>query len=383
MTAEPETRILIVDDQPIIGEAVRRMLAPHPEYKLSICTKGADALRTVQDSKPDVILQDLIMPDADGMELVSAYRADPALARTPLIVLSAREEATTKADAFARGANDYLVKLPDAIELVARVRYHAQAHRAQRERDAAFEALRAELNSAATYVRSLIPAPLTGDVTTQWQFVPSASLGGDSFGYHELDSRRMAVYLLDVCGHGVGPALLSVSVVNALTTGAIGGADPTRPDQVLSALNRLFPMSRHNGMFFTIWYGVLDRDSRRLDYGCGGHPPALLVPPNGQARRLGGDDRSGPMVGAVPDYPYESDTTQVEPGSTLLLYSDGIHEITRPDAPMWTLDEFLAAAEGECRQGGDVLERVLARARAEHGQPEFEDDVSLLEVVVR
>lgn len=383
MTAEPETRILIVDDQPIIGEAVRRMLAPHPEYKLSICTKGAEALRTVQDTRPDVILQDLIMPDADGLELVSAYRADPALARTPLIVLSAREEATTKADAFARGANDYLVKLPDAIELVARVRYHAQAHRAQRERDAAFEALRAELNSAATYVRSLIPEPLTGDVTTQWQFVPSASLGGDSFGYHELDSRRMAVYLLDVCGHGVGPALLSVSVVNALTTGAIGGADPTKPGDVLTALNRLFPMSRHNGMFFTIWYGVLDRDARKLDFGCGGHPPALLVPPNGPARRLGGDERSGPMVGAVPDYPYESDTTQVEPGSTLLLYSDGIHEITRPNAPMWTLDEFLAAAEGECRQRGDVLERVLARARSEHGQPEFEDDVSLLEVVIR
>ncbi|MBL9141784.1 MAG: response regulator, partial [Phycisphaerae bacterium] len=183
MSADPETHILIVDDQPIIGEAVRRMLAPHPEYKLTVCTKGADALATVVETKPDVILQDLVMPDADGLDLVSAYRREPSLAQTPLIVLSAREEATTKADAFARGANDYLVKLPDAIELVARVRYHAAAHRAQKERDAAFEALRAELNSAARYVESLIPAPTEGEVNTAWLFVPSASLGGDSFGY--------------------------------------------------------------------------------------------------------------------------------------------------------------------------------------------------------
>lgn len=383
MTAEPSTSVLIVDDQPIIGEAVRRMLAPHPEYTLTVCTQGSAALAAALEMKPDVILQDLVMPDADGLELVSGYRREAALERTPLIVLSAREEATTKADAFARGANDYLVKLPDPVELVARIRYHSAAHRARKERDAAFEALRGELNNAARYVESLIPAPTEGEVTTQWRFVPSASLGGDSFGYHWITPRRLAIYLLDVCGHGVGPALLSVSVINALTTGLMGDTDPNDPGRVLIQLNKLFPMSRHNGMFFTIWYGVADLEARTLRYSSGGHPPALLVPPEAPARRLGGDDNSGPMIGAIPDIAFGTSETKIEPGAKLLLYSDGIHELMRPDGSIATMDEFLEAAEKESRGGGDVLDRLLVGARKIRGVSEFDDDVSLLEVIFR
>ncbi len=378
---EPITRIFLVDDQPIIGEAVRRMLAPHPRYELIACTQGSQAVAKALELKPDVILQDLVMPDADGLDVVAAYRKEADLARTPLIVLSAREEATTKAEAFARGANDYLVKLPDPVELVARIKYHSQAHRAQKERDAAFEALRAELNSAARYVQSLIPEPMEGEVRTQWAFVPSASLGGDSFGYHWLDSRRLAIYLLDVCGHGVGPALLSVSVINALTTGALGDVDPGDPGAVLVSLNKLFPMSRHNGMFFTIWYGVADMDKRTLRYSSGGHPPALLVPPSGAARHLGAGDESGPMIGAVPDVPFGTAESPLESGSKLYIYSDGIHELLQPSGQMWSLEEFLARCEEEARQGGNVVERLLAVGRSVHGQDDFDDDVSVLEVI--
>ena len=112
-------RVLIVDDQAMIAEAVRRMLLPHPDIELIACLKGSEAVAKVAEVKPDVILQDLVMPDADGLDLVSAYRRDPSLARTPLIVLSSKEEATTKAEAFLRGANDYLVKLPDPVEPVS------------------------------------------------------------------------------------------------------------------------------------------------------------------------------------------------------------------------------------------------------------------------
>jgi sigma-B regulation protein RsbU (phosphoserine phosphatase) len=383
MSNDPTTNILIVDDQPIIGEAVRRMLAPHPEYSLTVCTQGASALQTALDMNPDVILQDLVMPDADGLELVSGYRREVSLERTPLIVLSAREEATTKAEAFARGANDYLVKLPDPVELVARLRYHSSAHRARKERDEAFEALRAELNKAARYVESLIPEPMDGEVATQWRFVPSASLGGDSCGYHWLDHKRLAIYLLDVCGHGVGPALLSVSVINALTTGSMSDADPNDPGKVLTALNRLFPMSRHNGMFFTIWYGVADLDTRTLRYCGGGHPPALLVSPQGPVQRLGGDANAGPMIGAIPDIDYTTSSTHIDAGAALLVYSDGIHEITKPDGSIAMMDEFLTTAEAEVRQGGQVLDRLLANGRAVRGKDEFEDDVSLLQVIFR
>jgi len=122
--------VLLVDDQRIIAEALRRILASERDIALHICDRAADAVETAARVAPTVILQDLVMPDADGMDLVLAYRAHAATNQVPLIVLSANEEASAKAEAFARGADDYLVKLPDPVELVARIRYHSRAYRA-------------------------------------------------------------------------------------------------------------------------------------------------------------------------------------------------------------------------------------------------------------
>ncbi|MFM1822356.1 MAG: hypothetical protein RI967_622 [Planctomycetota bacterium] len=141
--------VLVVDDQPIVIEGVRRLLAAVPEARIEGCTRGAEALARACALRPAVILQDIHLPDADGLELVERYRWEPALAETSVVVLSAEENASTKADAFARGADDYLVKLPPAVEFVARVVHHADAARAQRERAAAFRALeRAERDLA-------------------------------------------------------------------------------------------------------------------------------------------------------------------------------------------------------------------------------------------
>ena len=141
--------VLVVDDQPIIVEGVRRLLAVLPDAKLESCMKASDALARAKTLKPAVILQDIHMPDGDGLELVERYRWEPELAETSVVVLSAEENAATKADAFARGADDYLVKLPPPQEFVARVQHHADAARAQRERAQAFRALeRAERDLA-------------------------------------------------------------------------------------------------------------------------------------------------------------------------------------------------------------------------------------------
>jgi putative two-component system response regulator len=122
--------VLLVDDQRIIAEALRRVLATERDIALHICTTPADAVDTAVRVAPTVILQDLVMPNADGMDLVLAYRAHSSTSQIPVIVLSANEEAAAKAEAFARGADDYLVKLPDPVELIARIRYHSRAYRA-------------------------------------------------------------------------------------------------------------------------------------------------------------------------------------------------------------------------------------------------------------
>src|SRR6185369_7117003 len=99
-----------------------------------------------------------------------------------------------------------------------------------------------------------------------WRFVPSTQLGGDSFGYHWLDSDHFAIYLLDVCGHGVGAALLSVSVMNVLRSQALSSTNISDTGAVLNALNQTFKMEKQNNMYFTIWYGVYDRAKGELVY---------------------------------------------------------------------------------------------------------------------
>ncbi|WP_036165513.1 diguanylate cyclase [Massilia sp. 9096] len=146
---DDKVRVLLVDDQPIIAEAVRRMLAGHPDIECHIVTRAEDASRAALALRPTVILQDLVMPGADGFDLIRAYRAQPALAEVPVIVLSAKEEACLKAKGFALGANDYLVKLPDQLELVARIRHHSRGYISGLQRDAAYRSLRASQQNLA------------------------------------------------------------------------------------------------------------------------------------------------------------------------------------------------------------------------------------------
>jgi two-component system, chemotaxis family, response regulator WspR len=134
--------VLLVDDQPIIGEAVRRALSGQPDIIFHYCDNPAVAVSVAGRIKPTVILQDLVMPGMDGITLVRSYRADPRTADTPIIVLSTKDDPNVKSEAFAAGANDYLVKLPDAIELIARLRHHSATYLYRQQRDEAYRALR-------------------------------------------------------------------------------------------------------------------------------------------------------------------------------------------------------------------------------------------------
>lgn len=133
--------VLLVDDQVIVAEAVRRMLAGEADIDYYFCTDPSQALELADSVKPTVILQDLVMPDIDGISLVRTYRNHSATANVPIIVLSNKDEPTDKSEAFAAGASDYLVKLPDRIELVARIRAHSKSYRTQMDRDAAYQEL--------------------------------------------------------------------------------------------------------------------------------------------------------------------------------------------------------------------------------------------------
>jgi CheY-like chemotaxis protein/HPt (histidine-containing phosphotransfer) domain-containing protein len=134
--------VLLVDDQAMVCEAVRRSLANLPDLDFHYCADADEAIKVANQIKPTVILQDLVMPGIDGLTLVQHFRSNPATRDIPIIVLSTNENPQVKSQAFAAGANDYLVKLPDKIELIARLRYHSRAYLNQSQRDEANRALR-------------------------------------------------------------------------------------------------------------------------------------------------------------------------------------------------------------------------------------------------
>lgn len=233
-----------------------------------------------------------------------------------------------------------------------------------------------ELAQAAAYVASLLPARLTGPIATDHLLVSSSQLGGDLFGYHWLDDDRFALYLLDVCGHGVGAALLSVSVQHALRTQTLPGVRFDAPDEVLTALNRTFPMEAHDGRFFTIWYGVYDRRIGELRYASAGHPPALLFDAEGNETRLG---CANLIAGVDADTTYDLHTHLMAAGSRLYLFSDGVYEAEQADGRLLGL-EGLAELLKSAPPGGSLVEQVYEEVCRRHGSRALADDFSLVEI---
>ena len=380
--------VLLVDDQAIVAEAVRRMVSGETDIELEYCQDPTKALELARKIHPTIILLDLMMPEIDGLTLVRFFRASEETRRVPLIVLSAKEEPATKAEAFARGANDYLVKLPDKVELIARIRYHSKAYITFLERNEAYEALMAsqaalnkELIQAADYVRALMPPRLEGNIRTDWEFIPSTSLGGDSFGYHWIDMDHFAMYLLDVCGHGVGAALLSISVINALRSESLNQVDFRDPGQVLAELNHIFKMENHNDMFFTIWYGVYNKQKGEIVYAGGGHPPAIVItgesPDNARVVKLSGE---GFIIGAIPDKEYPIGKFSIKPFTRLFIYSDGIYEVDGCGNKVCMVDDFVQMVENLFKENRAHVKDIINAMKLRQGKEIFDDDVSLLEI---
>ena len=176
--------VLLIDDQPLIGEAIRRMLAAEKDIVFHYCSDPTQTLKMVRQYLPTVILQDLVMPDIDGLTLVRFLRAIDSPARdTPLIVLSSKEEPMIKAEAFKLGANDYLVKLPDKLELIARIRYHSQAYINWLQRNEAYQAIQEylkKLEQKNELIRNIFGRYMSDEVVTSLLERPEAlKIGGE------------------------------------------------------------------------------------------------------------------------------------------------------------------------------------------------------------
>lgn len=378
-------QILIIDDDPTMRMTLQRFLKSQG-YNVILAKDGQEGLAKAEEVHPSLIICDWMMPIMDGLEVCRQIKSNAKLSSIYLILLTARDQEGDLVKGLEMGADDFLSKPPRINELRARVRAGLRLYQATQELQRQKQVIEQELFQASQYVRSLLPTPLEGEISIRSSFLPSTQLGGDSFDYFWLDQDHLALYLLDVSGHGVGSALLSVSVLNIMRTRSLRNSLTSQentnfssPSQVLRDLNNTFQMSVHNEMYFTIWYGVYNKQNQTLVYASGGHPPAVLIS-NEDIPTIKLLKTSGLPIGMMPDIDYYDQMCEIDTNSRLYLFSDGVYEIPQENDGIWgfnaLIDTFIHTPSDRLSR----IEHILNCVKTAANNRPFEDDLSLLEV---
>jgi sigma-B regulation protein RsbU (phosphoserine phosphatase) len=373
-TVKP-SHILVVDDQEYNRDVLSRPLKKEG-HDVALAENGIQALEVLKTEDFDLVLLDVMMPELDGYGVLKRMKADPVLREIPVIVISALDELESIVRCIELGAEDYLTKPFNPVFLNARTKACLEKKQLRDQELKSQKKIATQLDDACAYVRSLLPPPINSEIRIDWRYIPSSELGGDSFGYHWLDEDRLAIYLLDVCGHGVGPALLSISMMTLLRSQTFK-TDLTDPSGVLDFLNKTFPREKHNGKHFSIWYGVYDKTKRKLIYSSGGHPPAVLIGADGPQRLT----TSGMIMGMFPDVTYRNSVRKIEPGMKLYVFSDGAYEIEKPGGEVMELDEFIQILIATDPAAESNVERIYRQLQEINGRESLMDDVSVIEVI--
>lgn len=394
----PKGKILVIDDTPNNLILLQELLSDEG-YEILLSNGASHAFTTLKKELPDLILLDIMMPEMNGYEVCKLLKEDVRTATIPVIFLSALNDLFDKVKAFQCGAVDYITKPFQIEEILVRIETHLTILRQQKDlelrnyklteeirkrKEIEFqlkkqnEQIKAELNHASQYVLSLLPSPPKFPLKVEQLFFPSLQLGGDIFGYFWLNEDEFVIYLLDVAGHGVRSALLSVSLFNLLQNKSLFNVNFSSPKSVLTELNNMYSMSDDGEDYFTLWYGVYHQRTRQLTYACAGHPPALLFSksfPDNQFSTLSDDNIA---IGLVSQCDFQERSCFIPPDSSLYLYSDGIYEVETDAEKYWGIFNFFEYL----KEYHDTIPfaDLLKHLQDKYLQTSFPDDVSLLKV---
>jgi len=339
--------ILVVDDTPANLQLMSGLL--QDDYKVKAATSGEKALKIAfTDPQPDLILLDIMMPEMDGYEVCKRLKADEKTNQIPIIFLTAKAETQDEALGLSLGAVDYITKPVSPPIAIARIKTHIELYRQKRELIESQRLLAEEINEAAIYIRSLLPLPLEGKVNTSWQHIPCSSLGGDALGHHWIDEDHLGIYLVDVCGHGVGAAILCISAINAIR-------------------------------------GVYKKKNHELIFSSAGHPHAILFTGNDlNNKTLQTLSSGGLAIGMMPDIIFNESTVPLNNFNKLYVFSDGVYEITQKDGNEMNLDEYTQLMKEHFSNLGLLeSEKVLEKIKSLKNEiGPFDDDFSLVELII-
>ncbi len=387
-------RILIADDNPFNLRLLRRILSNEADTVLE-AEDGARALELACEGRPDLILLDVRMPGLDGYEVARALQRNPATADVPILFLSGLTDANSRIRGLESGAVDYITKPFHKDEVLARVRSQLKLRRltrALREANADLHEkqrrLDEDLEAAAAIQRSLLPArgPTTDRVTAAWRYRPCQRSGGDLFSFHELTSDAFAFHVIDVAGHGVPAAMMTVALSQSLSadSGATRERSPgsnrleaVAPADVLRRLDADYPIDRFD-RHFTIAYLLLDLATGLLRYSLAGHPHPVVVRRDGRLEPL---KCGGTIIGLGGAVPFDEGRLHLRAGDRVFVFTDGIPEACDPAGHFFgesALHRTLHATRAKSLDAacGHVVESVQRFT----GARPFDDDVTLFAI---
>jgi sigma-B regulation protein RsbU (phosphoserine phosphatase) len=321
MKALGDCRVLLVDDAKanldILVEGLRG------EYKLSLALGGEMALALAARTPPDLVLLDIMMPGIDGYEVCRRLRAQPETADVPIIFLSSLEDVQHKSRGFEAGANDYVTKPFDLLEVKARVRAQLKA---KAYSDAMKELLAADLRVARAIQMGMIPQDFSAleaefGVELAGVMEPAREVGGDLYSAFPVGGGRLLVLVGDVSGKGI-PA--SLFMVRASSLVRLLGRNCAEPDIILAQLNDELSADNPSVMFVTMVCAVYEPATGRVVLASAGHNRPVLL------RKGRAPDwafaKSGTALGFEPGLVFPRTELVLQPGDSLVLYTDGVNE---------------------------------------------------------
>ncbi len=391
MSAQALGPVLLAEDS--TPERLRLKLILEQEgYRVQEAEDGQAALDLLREQAFPLVVSDWQMPRLSGLELCRRIRDELGRDNCYFLMLTGRDARQDLLEAFAAGTDDFLTKPVDRDELLARLRVGQRLHRLQADLSRQYEQVRQALDSERQ-ARALVDADLSAASLLQQEllparflrrpgldvahlFRPAAGLGGDMLNHVALDERTVGFFLLDVCGHGVAPALLSFAVAHALGEMFAETGAGVRPETLLQGLNRRFFDRSGNGRFFTIVLGLIDLDSGLTRISQAAHPPPLLLRQTGTVEEVTG---GGLPVGVFEQAEYASTEITLADGELLMMYSDGLTECENPAGEQFgpqRLADLLSAQRGHGPE--HLLQTLQTALGAWQGGEQFEDDLSIL-----
>jgi sigma-B regulation protein RsbU (phosphoserine phosphatase) len=391
-------KILVVDDSSDNRALLRRILEKSG-YEALEAANGEEAIDRTLEALPDLILLDILMPKRDGFEACRLLKSDDRTASIPIIFLSALGESRDKIKGLEAGGADYITKPFDRGEILARVRTQLKISRLTRELLAANRELMEkqrrldeDMKAAALIQQSLLPTFLPDIESFQfaWKFLPSERIGGDIFDVFLLDEHHLGVYMLDVSGHGVPAALITVSVSQTLDAhlNVIPKKKTERPrydsirspGEVLADLERGYPLERFE-KHFTIVYAVISVSDGRVVYSSAGHPPPILIRRDGSLELL---EAGGAVIGLGGALPFEEGEASMAPGDKLVFYTDGVIDYSDARGQFYGMERFQQKLQELGRQSIRDMTAGVARDLEEFGVGATrQDDVSILGIAYK